>query len=431
MRREHWIFFVPVTVLAFVAPAVAYVNVIFTTTTRWAVAGVLLLVLVVTGRVFAILRHNVGSALLAYVAWCLLTSAWSEVPELSLMKSTGLALVCVGLFAGGQQWVARLGWERALDYLFPLLALALFAGVFGQSAIESSSELLVLYEGLTGNPNMLGSLMNMAIPLLLWQCYRHRRARTRLILWLGMLGIVVGVLLLSVSRSSILAALVTFVVFLSVVGIRRNAILYALAAVVVSGTLFAVPDVYETLEQRYIRKVRPGTETEVFGSRQEVWEESYDLAIQGGMFGGGYGVTIGDTAFHGGLTAVGYGREKGNSQLAIMEETGIVGLLLYVVFLVVLFQRASWPMRQARDRDMKVMGALVFGALAGQIAQSLFEAWWVAPGSPEAAYFWAMSGVAVGLSIECRKRLVELRRAGGDPVLAGLSQGEGARHGDG
>jgi hypothetical protein len=54
---------------------------------------------------------------------------------------------------------------------------------------------------------------------------------------------------------------------------------------------------------------------------------------------------------------------------------------------------------------MKVMGALVLGALIGQIAQSIFEAWWVAPGSPEAAYFWAMAGVALGLSVESRKWL--------------------------
>ncbi|MFO1316193.1 MAG: O-antigen ligase family protein [Burkholderiales bacterium] len=430
MKRPHWSLVFPVAVLAFVAPAVAYVNVLFTTTTRWVVAGVLLLALIATGRAFAILRHDVGSALLAYVAWCVLTSAWSDVPELTLMKSGALALVGVGMFAGGQLWASRRGWDQSLDFLSPVLALALFAGVFGQSAIESSSELLVLYEGLTGNPNMLGSLMNMAIPLLLWQCYSNRTSRGRLVLWLGLLGIIVGVLLLSVSRSSILAALVTCVVFLSVVGIRRIAIAYALATVVAAGTLFAAPDVYDTLAQRYILKVRPGTEPELFGSRQEVWEESYELAVQGGLVGGGYGVTIGETAFRGGLTAVGYGREKGNSQLAIMEETGVVGLLLYLIFLAVLFRKAAWPMRQAPDRDMKVMGALVFGALAGQTVQSLFEAWWVAPGSPEAAYFWAMSGVAVGLSIECRKQLIALRRVA-DPVPAGLWQRHGARRGDG
>src|SRR5208282_5424711 len=110
---------------------------------------------------------------------------------LSLMKSGALGLVALGLFVGGQYWVVRVGGEQSLSYLFPILALALFAGVFGQDAIEQS-EGLALYEGLTGNPNMLGSLMYMAVPLLLWQSYRSRGKRRQLILWIGMLGVVLA-----------------------------------------------------------------------------------------------------------------------------------------------------------------------------------------------------------------------------------------------
>ena len=411
MRRQYWMLLFPLAVVAFVGPVVTYVNVVFSTTTRWVVAAVLVLMLLVTRRLLQILRHNAGLALVAYVLWCVVTSIWSEVPELSLMKIGAIALVAIGMFAAGQQWATRLPWDRALHYLFPVLALALFAGVSGQAVIESSSELLVLYEGLTGNPNMLGSLMNMAIPLLLWQAYRDRRRRGRLMCWLGMLAITIGVLLLSISRSAILAALITCITFLSVVGIRRAGLHYAFAALIAVGIAVAVPGAYDILEQRYILKSRPGAETEILDSRQEVWEKSYELALRGGLFGGGYGVTIGDAEFEGGLTAVGYGREKGNSQLAIMEETGVVGLALYVLFLGMLFQMALQPMRQSVDRDMKVLGALIFGALVGQTVQSLFEAWWVAPGSPEAAYFWAMSGVAVGVSIECRRRLKALKGA--------------------
>ena len=334
------------------APVVTYFNVIFTTDTRWVAAVALALVLILTGRAFPVLRQDVGLAVTAYVSWCVLTYFWSEVPELTLLKSGALALVGIGLFAAGQYWVVRFGWERALSYLFPILVLALFAGAFGQEAIEQS-EGLTLYEGLTNNPNMLGSLMNMAVPLLLWQSYRTRGRRRQLILWLGLLGVVLGVLLLSVARSSIIAALITCGAFLAVVGIRRNALLYALAAVLLIGSSMAVPDVYETLEQRYVRKVPEGSEADILSSREQLWEESYEQAIKGGFVGGGYGVTIGDTDFAGGLTAYGYGREKGNSQLAIIEETGILGLSLYVLFLVLLFHKATLSVRQSIDPDMR------------------------------------------------------------------------------
>ena len=411
MKRSYWLFLFPLTLMAFVGPVISYVNVVFTTTTRWLAALALTVVVIATGRAVSIFRGPVGLTAIAYLAWCMLTYLWSEVPQLTMMKSVALALVVISMLVGGQQWVARFGWFRAMDYLFPILALALFAAVFGQDAIEFGDEDLALYTGLAGNPNMLGSLMNMVIPLILWQCYRFRQQRRLLVAWLAVLAIVLVALLLSISRASIVAAAVAIIVFLFAVGIRRNALAYGLAAIVAVGACLAIPGLVDTLEQRYVKKSASDPEADIFASRQDVWEESYDLALKGGFLGGGFGVTIGDEDFAGGFTAVGYGREKGNSQLAIMEETGIVGLALYVAFLIVLFRMALIPFRQSVDRNMKVMGSLVLGALAGLTAQSLFEAWWVAPGSPEAAYFWALCGVATGLAAEARRHARAVRHA--------------------
>jgi hypothetical protein len=43
-----------------------------------------------------------------------------------------------------------------------------------------------------------------------------------------------------------------------------------------------------------------------------------------------------------------------------------------------------------------MMMGLLIGTLSGMILQSVFEAWWVAPGAPEFAYFWAVAGAALG-----------------------------------
>jgi O-antigen ligase len=98
------------------------------------------------------------------------------------------------------------------------------------------------------------------------------------------------------------------------------------------------------------------------------------------------------------LTAVGYGREKGNSQLAIVEETGVIGLVFYAFFLSALFSYLFRAFRGASDERAKVALGLVTGALLGMTFQSVFEAWWVAPGSPESAFFWAIAGLGLGLS---------------------------------
>lgn len=138
-------------------------------------------------------------------------------------------------------------------------------------------------------------------------------------------------------------------------------------------------------------------------SRDEVWEISYEQALKGGLIGGGYGVTIDSLeAFEGGLNSAGYGREKGNSQLGIMEETGIVGLCLYLastLSLLALVWRARGRCRAPRFR---LLLGLVFGMISGLTFQSVFEAWYNAPGSPECMYYWVMAGIAVGLATDPR-----------------------------
>ena len=129
-----------------------------------------------------------------------------------------------------------------------------------------------------------------------------------------------------------------------------------------------------------------------------------------GWSGGGYGVTIGDTNFKGGLTAIGYGREKGNTQLAIVEETGIIGLLIYLYLLYVLFKRLISEQSKLPRCGTKVLLGIVTGTLFGLIMQSVFEAWWVAPGAPESLYFWTLAGVAQGIASAARKnRILQYR----------------------
>jgi hypothetical protein len=81
--------------------------------------------------------------------------------------------------------------------------------------------------------------------------------------------------------------------------------------VLIGGALLVVATVKpEILESTYKSYILKGTSEKsgILFSRQKVWEKSYANAEEGGWLGAGYGVTIGDTAFEGGLTAVGYGR---------------------------------------------------------------------------------------------------------------------------
>jgi hypothetical protein len=81
------------------------------------------------------------------------------------------------------------------------------------------------------------------------------------------------------------------------------------------------------------------------------------------------------SGFDFGLTAFGYGREKGNTQLAIMEELGLIGLWLYGLLLASLFGHLARTFKRFQTRDDKVAFGIVTGAILGMTVNSVFEAW--------------------------------------------------------
>ena len=181
---------------------------------------------------------------------------------------------------------------------------------------------------------------------------------------------------------------------------------------IISSALFvltAIAVVFPQVQDQAIHRfvLKGNTHGEILFSRVDTWEQSYEAALQGGYFGLGYGVTAGDTDFEGGLTAKTYGREKGNSQLAVWEETGLVGLGLYAMVLLAILTTLFRTLRATRDVPLRLSTALVLGLVVGMTAESAFEAWWGAPGSIQAAGFWAMVGLGSGLA----RRVLVVRRS--------------------
>jgi hypothetical protein len=413
--RSEWL--MPLVIVAFVGPAIRYLNVIFTSNTRWAVLAVLLLVMGMRGRLLQGLSNPFGAAVLVYLAWCAGTIMWSEAQQLSVLKVSAIGAVSIGLLAGGRAWVLRWGVRNALVYLAPLAAVALLAAILGRGGDDSTVAVseLEIYQGLSGNPNMLGSILMMSAPLLFWKVYsRWHHSRERWI-WALLVATLIAFLGLANSRAAILGFACISLTFLVALPIRHRMSVIMLFVASLIALVVAMPELVEQAEFRYVYK---GVDDEgVLYTRERVWEESFELAKEGGLMGAGYGVTIGGGSFQGGLSAVGYGREKGNSQLAIWEETGLVGLALYLLVLFTLFTELVKGMRSLHDVDDRMAYFLLLGGLAGILLMSVFEAWWVAPGSPEAVWFWATTGV----SLEVARQLQEKARRGASAPRAHLA----------
>jgi len=127
----------------------------------------LILYLLAKRRLLIGLRSSSASQVLCYCAWCLTTYTWSEVPNLSIAKAAAFSLVAVAFRERRLLWVCERGSLGAISYLAPVTVLAICAGSAGTSYDAGVTVNLDMYQGLTYNPNMLGSLLAMALPLLL------------------------------------------------------------------------------------------------------------------------------------------------------------------------------------------------------------------------------------------------------------------------
>jgi hypothetical protein len=396
-KLRDWL--LPLMILAFVGLSVTFLSPVFNTTTRWAILGVVVLYLLVKGGLWGPFRTHFGLFTLIFALWGVATVIWSEVPLLSGMKAGAFFVIAFTCMAAGQYWVRQHAPQEALNYLLPLMVVAMLAGILGRYSTQAVavSGGTTLYQGLVSGSNMFGSMLAMCSPFLLWQTYRHWRNIRRRILWLALCGIGLFYLLATSSRGAILVVLFTLLGLFLSLSSNRKAHLSVMAIGLVLAVFMLVPGQFERYAKQYIYKF--GSENQgLLYTRESVWKESFELAKKGGWIGGGYGVTIGETGFEGGMTAVGYGREKGNTQMAIVEETGLIGLGIYLVSIFMLLARLGKTVLRWPRGAEKVLLSMVTGTLIGMLTHSVFEAWWVAPSSPESVYFWTLAGVALGLA---------------------------------
>jgi len=397
-RLRNWP--LAIALLGGVGLVITFLSPIFTIGARWGLIVALLLFTLRWPKSLGWLRTSTGAFLVANMLWGLLTYFWSLQPLLTIMKAAAFVLVVMALTSAGYLWFRVNGIRSALAFLFPLMLAALLAGVLGRTDESSyaAGPGMDLYRGMTGNSNMFGSLMFMISPLIIWNLHCSLRRPFARWIWGAILTLVFVMLLLSVSRSSITGFLVMLGAYGLALSLARRASILLFGALAIVTGLVMWPGTLQGIESRFVRKNLKVQNSAVAYSRLEPWAVSWEMAKQGGWWGAGYGVSIGAGSFGGGLTSVGYGREKGNTQLAIVEETGIVGLVLHVLVSGSAVRRVWRAFRMSSDPHFRTLAAIVTGALLGQLVIGLFEAWWVAPGAPESVWFWSIIGVAIALS---------------------------------
>jgi hypothetical protein len=373
------------------------------TNTRWVGLAVITLATIGFGFTERMIWPPRILMLPLYVFWLyvLLTVFWSENFYLTLAKWIVFVLVSLIFLSGGMllESVRRPG-SNPFSPLAPIYLTATVSSIISlvlgsRSAFAEGGGGRGLFEGSVDGPNMLGSMLAFSSPWIIVQVRNNWSQKRKRRLWVSLA--LAGLLALLLTRSRAAGLMVLTLVLATFLYSRLNRkflLAYVLGAALILLVSFSPGSINE-LTQTYVYKSGPN----LLYTRQEVWQTSFEKALDAGVFGVGFGVSSGlSSDWSGEGTSIGFGREKGSSELAVWEELGMAGLVLYGLLLVGTASALGIPgKRFSFDPDIRFYHFLTVGFFVGAFVSSSFEAWFTAPGSPESAAYWAVLGMGFGV----------------------------------
>lgn len=359
--------------------------------------------------------------------WFLITSFWSSYPEISASRALYFILISGGCISAGILWV-RYSSKDVFAFLLPanilVLLLCLFSLVTNIPYDSWSIGRGYGFGGFFGHQNLLASVILFTLPSIFFKLLQliksgrlsvikntkpqisanHLLLTTYyfpLIAYCLLLTANLLLLVLTYSRSAI-AALISGVIVFLLLSKNWKVLFYSFIIIVILAlVIYSTPSLNQ-LTGKIINKDFP----EIYSSRMWMWEPSYKAALEGGIFGLGYGMSHpdikpGSAGDH--YEGKRFVREKGNSILALVEETGLVGLILFVLPLILLIKR-SWMDEWMNENQSKIHiqshqggqafnHTIILSAIIAFIVHAQFEAWWVGVGSVQLPLFFLYLGV--------------------------------------
>lgn len=326
--------------------------------------------------------------------WFLLTTLWSSYPIVSATRALYYILISAGSISAGILWI-RFSGKSVLDFLLPanifIVVLALFSLISNIPSDSWTGGHGKSFMGFFGHQNQLGSLLLFTIPAVLGSKIKDQSIKIK-VFYYSLLTVNIFLLILTYSRASILSLIFGVILFL-VLSRNWKVISYGFG---IASLFFLINYFTPTLNQftdKIIKKDFP----EFYSSRMWMFEPSYRAAINGGLTGLGYGIShpeirsgeYSDRFEDGRLI-----REKGNSILALVEEAGLIGLILFTFPLIVMIVKNKVKLHSNLSL-LTTHYSLLTAALAAFIFHAQFEGWWVGVGSVQLPLFYIYFGLIV------------------------------------
>lgn len=353
-------------------------------------------------RIFIIL-------ILLFSVWTLVTGFWSEYQWFTLRRGLYFLLVSFGSFAAGFSLSNNfksniINSFLYLNILFVLISLISLLTNTPENSWSGGNGFGFM--GFTNHQNKLGQDIYITAAPLFFLLKTNRKNNFK---YLIVILVVINIILLffTVSRASILMLFFTWLFFLSAsLPLKKNLFFSILFFIIGFGSIYMIK-ITHLKDSLSITK----NETYFGINRETTLKYSFQAALNGGLFGLGYGISdnrfidpkLGN--FDNEKEGLIYRREKTVSLLALIEETGIVGLVLFLLIIVYPF-KLFWLKILSKERkinasinfNQNVDFSLIIYALAFMITLNFYgqiESWWIGIGSSVLPIYFIYSGMVI------------------------------------
>ena len=325
--------------------------------------------------------------------WAMVTALWSPYPWESFKRSIIFIVASWGLIMAGYYWVRNFS-KKEFTFLIPLNILVIVLSVFSLFTKIPHDYWAGYGFGLKsffGHQNALASLIIFTIPGIFFLPLKDRRIRLIVTMILSFLN--VYILILTHSRTSI-AILFLSVLLFTLLSRRFKVFVLVILILTSVTTFYLVNKNFRGIINNYVFK----TEVSLLDRKMPVFSASYNAARHGGWNGLGYEVSD-STVLSGLQYNVHYRyyhfrlmREKGVSIFALIEETGWIGLILFLLFVGYLFYLSILTYLNTMDWTSALMICILFG----MCLHAQFEGWWLTVSSVRFPLFMGLAGIAIG-----------------------------------
>ena len=337
--------------------------------------------------------------------FCVLSAAISatvsQYPGESRLKVGSLFLLLLYASAGARTAIPRFRPEIFFQRM-----------LLGCEAVTYISAVLylVFHIAFFGNPNSLGAVMGVVVvPVLVWGILTSPPSPRRVRLAIA-LGLAALLLISSFSRASIGAATIAFL-FLCVGARRYRLLVKGMAGAVVIAMLVLLflprsihgPNIEDSDSLGSAFLYKGHKDGGMFESRKSVWRETWQSIRENTWFGTGFGTS----RINEDMTKLQYAshhidswvvREHGNSYLAIIEWSGLLGVIPFYALVAMTAANVLRVFAWLRHTGQILSpAALLAATVSAGLVHAMFEDWMFAVGYYICLIFWVNAFLLVDM----------------------------------